>query len=1111
MANYISENNIENACVEILMREMNYDEHLNLWQLPNDGNAAFGRADAKEVVRLGQLRASLQTLNPHASAENINAAIAELTQSRAHLTPFAANRAVTTLLREGYDAPSRNARGDVVTVRVRFVDFDEPANNHFAVVQQLTIRGKATRRPDLLIYVNGLPLVFLELKNATEATRQAYDKNLLDYRRDIPQLFDWNLVVVLSNTLETKVGSMTADWEQFFNWEKIADETETPVAANEVDLLRVMRALLSKKTLVDVLENFVLFYANRAKIVARNHQFLGVNNALAAFRGRVEQSGKLGVFWHTQGSGKSFSMAYLVQKIRRKERGQFKFVFVTDREDLEDQLHKTFVRSGLIEEQDSVRATSAVDLTEKIQNSQSFVFTLIQKFKAKGKGAVYPQLTDSDNLIVIVDEAHRSQYKDLGENMRKAMPRANYIAFTGTPLLDAVETTKEWFGDYVSRYDFADSVADGSTVPLFYQNRVPKMQLQNDTLNDEYAEIIEDENLSEEQTEKLTREFANITTVITDNDRLETIAADIVNHFPARGYLGKGMVISIDKTTALKMHDRVKRLWEEKIKTLRGQINVLPADAPERAALERTRKWMRETEMCVIVSYEDKEDEKFDKLGLNLRPHRAMMNNTWGDNHDTIEDRFRNAHDKLRLVFVCAKWLTGFDAQTVSTLYLDKPMQNHTLMQTIARANRVAPALDGAGNVATPNASEDASERHEKKCGLVVDYIGVFKRLEKALAKYARPSSGKTEYPAEDFDDLLNYLEASMEEGVKFLDARGLNIRAILESPAHFPRLSLFKQTGTATVLSGNASTFDLLVQFSTIADALSKTEELKKEFAVYQTAITSFYEACKPDILTEDLLRASAWRGKFKRTKEAFEYLRKIINRQLDEEDKLAAARDKADVLIDESLVSVGYTINALKEIDLTQVELEKLEQRFHASPYKNLELSDLVNFLQERLQQLLQRNVTRVDLAQKLNDILHNYNTTSSDVEAFFKALKDYAQKLRTEEKRAAAEGLSEAELELFDLLFKDDLSEADKRRVKEAAQALLQKLKDNETHRTVLTTDWHKNEQLRRYVNKMIGDFLNDRLPDSYDTSTFKQKQDAVFAHLYNAAERGQCYWV
>jgi type I restriction enzyme, R subunit len=1085
MANYISENDIERACVEVLMQELKYDEHLNLWQLPDEGNAAFGRTDAREVVRLTQLRTCLHKLNPQASADAINAAIAELTESRAHLTPFEANRAVTRLLHEGFDVPTRNAQGQTVNVRVRYVDYGNPANNRFTVIQQLTIRGKATRRPDLLIYVNGLPLVFIELKNAVEATRQAYDKNLTDYRRDIPQLFYYNLVVVLSNTLETKVGSMTADWEQFFNWEKIEDEKETPIPANEVDLLRVMRALFRKDTLIDLLENFVLFYANRAKIVAKNHQFLGVNNAFEQFQNRAASAGKLGVFWHTQGSGKSFSMAYLVEKIQRKVPGNFKFVLITDRDDLEDQLYKTFTRSGIIAEKDSVRATGSDDLIARLQNSSPFVFTLIQKFRSKGKGLLYQKITDSENIVVIVDEAHRSQYRDLGENMRKAMPKASYIAFTGTPLLDSVETTKEWFGDYVSRYDFADSVADGSTVPLFYQNRVPKVQLQNDTLNDEYAEIIEDENLNEEQQERLTQEFANITTVITDNDRLESIAEDIVNHFPERGYLGKGMVISIDKTTALKMYDKVKRLWELKIGKLRGQINALPAGSPERAALENKRKWMRETEMCVVISYEGEEETRFDKAGLNIRPHREMMNRTWGDEHETIEDRFRNPKDKFRMVYVCAKWLTGFDAPTVSTLYLDKPMQNHTLMQTIARANRVAPALDSAGNVAT----EESPERHEKKSGLVVDYIGVFKRLEKALSKYARPQGNKTAYAAEDFDDLLNYLEAAIAEGLKFMNAQGLAIQEIIDSHETFKNLS----------------------QFNGFADALSKTEELKKEFSVYQTAITSFYEACKPDILTEELLRESVYRGKYKRTKEVFEYLRKIINRKREDEGNLTQAREKADVLIDESIISAGYTITSLKEIDLSQIDFEKLQERFKASPYKHLSITDMVDFLKERLRQLLERNITRTDLAERLQEIISNYNTVSSDVEAFFKALREYAERLRDEEKRAAAEGLTEEELEIFDLLFKENLSEADKKRVKEAAQALLQKLKDNETKRTILTTDWYKHVQLQTNVEKMIGDVLNEKLPTSYDKPTFQKKRKEVYRHIFNVASRGKAYWV
>jgi len=787
-------------------------------------------------------------------------------------------------------------------------------------------------------------------------------------------------------------------------------------------------------------------------------------------------------------------MAFLANKIRRKIAGNFKFVFVVDRDDLEDQLYKTFVRSQIIDEKrntkTSFRARSQADLEEKLQNPLSYVFTLIQKFKSKGRGILYPVITDRDDIIVVVDEAHRSQYKDLGENMRRAMPRANYIAFTGTPLLDASETTKEWFGDYISRYDFADSIADGSTVPIHHQNRVPQVQLQNDTLNEEYAEILEDENLSPEQRERLTREFANITTVITDNDRLETIAQDIVNHFPERGYLGKGMVISIDKTTALKMHDKVKRLWEIKIKELRGQINALPEGSIERLELERKRRWMRETEMCVIVSHEAEEDEKFDALRLNIRPHREMMNRTWGDDHETIEDRFRNPRDKFRLAFVCAKWLTGFDAPTVSTLYLDKPMQNHTLMQTIARCNRVAPALDEKGDVAAP----DSLIRHEKKTGLVIDYIGVFKRLEQALARYARPVGDKCKYAAEDFEDLVNKLEASIEIGVKFMNDRGLQIQEIIDSRDVFKNLS----------------------QFKSFADALSRTEELKKEFCVYQTAITSFYEACKPDILTEELLKERPLRGKFKRTKEAFEYLRKIIDRRTESLGNYDAARDQADTLIDESIVTVsggnggGYRITPLQEIRLDQIDFEKVAVRFRQSPYKNLSISDLVNFLRERVEQMLQRNVTRIDLAQRLQEIINEYNSTSSDVEAFFRALREYAEQLREEEKRAAAEGLTEEELEIFDLVFVEKLSEAEKNKVKQAAQVLLQKLKDNETRRTVLTTDWYKHPQLRENVEEFIGKILDEKLPDAYDEGTFKKKWKSVYNHVYNTASRGKNYW-
>ncbi|MPR37447.1 type I restriction endonuclease subunit R [Salmonirosea aquatica] len=1094
MANYISENDIEAACCAVLMDELHYDEHLNLWQLPNDGNTAFGRTDAADLVRLGTLRASVRKLNIGISEKVLAEAVQEITKSRAHLSLFEANREITSLLRDGHEVP--NAKGDYTKERVRYVDFNKPGANHFCVVQQLTIRGKATRRPDLIVYINGLPMVFVELKNAIESTQQAYTKNLSDYRRDIPTLFHYNMVVVLSNSIDTKVGSHTADYEQVFNWEKIADETETPVLETEIDLLRVLRGLFQKYVLIDLLENFVLFYANWAKIVAKNYQYLGVNNALESFRQRDQNNGKLGVFWHTQGSGKSFSMAFFTEKIRRKVRGQFKFVIVTDREDLEVQIYKTYVRSQLIEtgqgsgkqSEARFRVPTGAFLPKMLTDASTYVFTLINKFRVnpKDKGLPYPKITDSKDIVVLVDEAHRSQYAEMGENMHRGLPNANYIAFTGTPLLDADEKTKEWFGDYVSRYDFADNVADGSTVRIFYQNRVPKVLLQNDTLNEEYAEIIEDEDLSDEQQERLTRQYANVTTVITDNDRLETIAKDIVEHFPERGYLGKGMVISIDKFTALKMHDKVKRHWEDRIKELRGQINKLPAGSAERAQLETKRRWMRETEMCVVVSYEADEDSKFSKAVLDMRPHRAIMNRTWGDDHETIEDRFRNPADKLRLVFVCSKWLTGFDAPSVSTLYLDKPMQNHTLMQTIARANRVAPALKSDGSVAVE--TDDFADSHEKKAGIVVDYIGVFTRLEKALAKYGRSSEGKSTYPAELFDDLLKYLDAAIDVAVEFMHSQGLDI----------------------TQLTDSTQTFDQLTNFQAFADSLSRTEELKKEFSVFQNAISSFYEACRPEILTERLLPPSPNKGKYKRTKEVIEYLRKIISRRMDETGDYDQAKIKADQLIDESIISMGYTIQSLAEIDLSDVDFDALQQRFKAKPYKHLAITDMVDFLRGQVQKLLNRNVNRVDLAQKLNDIIANYNNVSSDVEAFFKALKEYAEQLREEEKRAAAEGLTEEELEIFDLLFKDELSQADKDKVKRAAQHLLQKLQDVDTRKTVLTVDWYKDVMLQGRVKKLLGDILDKELPNSYDTQQFTEKRDTVYQHVYKLAAQGQRYW-
>ncbi|MFN4255487.1 MAG: type I restriction endonuclease subunit R [Saprospiraceae bacterium] len=1092
MAHFIYEHQIESRCVEIFRDELGYDALLNLWQLPDDGNAAFGRTDAREVVHRGWLRQSLQKINYGLAPELLAQAERALLRDRSRLSPLAANREVHALLTEGLEVLAATSRGVNEPFRVRFVDFEHPERNHFALVQQLTIRGRQqTRRPDLLVYVNGLPLVFIELKNLTEPVRQAFDKNVRDYKRDIPQLFHFNLLLLLSNVEETKVGSMTSDWEHFFNWEKVESEDERPVPKGNEDLSRALLGICRRETLLDLLRHFTLFYLDKAKIVAKNHQFLGVNNAIEAYRTQRYGPGKLGVFWHTQGSGKSFSMVFFVKKLMQRFVGNQKFVIVLDREELERQIKDEFTGSGLLHPEAKTRATDREDLQRRLRGGDRFVFTLIQKFSTPKKGEVYPLVSDRSDIIVIVDEAHRSQYADLAENMRRALPRAQYIAFTGTPLLDAGETTKQWFGDYVSRYDFADSVADGNTVRIFHQNRVPQMQLTNDLLNEEVSEIFEDENLSDEQRERLLKEKASIETIIEDEDRLWEIARDIAKHFPERGYLGKGMVISITKEVCVKMYDLVQKAWGERKRELRKMRTGLPDDSQLRADLTRTLDFMDKTEMAVVISYTGEDEEKFQKRGLNLRPHIERMNRL-DEGYGGIEDQFKAKNNPLRLVFVCSKWLTGFDAPTVSTLYLDKPMQNHTLMQTIARANRVAPALNRAGFPA----EETDENRVEKQSGIVIDYIGVFKSLEKALAKYARKrktpegEEGETEYPAETFEESLEYLDLAIEEGLKFLDGQGLDFRPVL----------------------AGGDVFEGIEQFKSFADALSRTDELKKTFGVHQTAITAFYEACKPDIVDETALKTGNFRGQYRRTRDAFEYLRKIILRKLDDTGDYDAAKNRAENLIDESVISLGYEIRPTAELDLSSLDFERLAEKFKATPYPHLAISDMTAFLQERLGRLLNANVTRVDLAERLQNIIRDYNELSSDVNEFFRALKKYAEQLRDEEKRAAAEGLSEAELELFDLLFQEKLTQEEKQKVKLAAKTLLQKLQADETSRKIMVTDWHRNVQTRGRVREMIGQVLDEELPsESYGEAVFTEKLEAVYAHIEKKAVVGERYWL
>ena len=461
--------------------------------------------------------------------------------------------------------------------------------------------------------------------------------------------------------------------------------------------------------------------------MAQNHQYLGVNNTIQSMlEARRQGHGRGGVFWQTQGSGKSFSMVFFAQKVLRRQAGNWTFVVVTDRVELDDQIAKTFKAAGAVSEAegDECHASSGAHLRELLRGNHRYVFTLIHKFQTP------EMLCDRPDVIVLTDEAHRSQYDTLALNMRAALPKALFLAFTGTPLIAGEERTREVFGDYVSIYDFQQSVEDGATVPLFYENRTPELQLVNPDLNDDIYRLIEDAELDPEQEARLERELARQYHILTRDDRLETVAKDIVRHFLGRGFVGKAMVVSIDKATALKMHDKVKKYWAEETRRVRdelGTLNLMPRDTESAAELAQRDRRMAElrqrlsilttTDMALIVSPAQNEIQQMRALGLDIEPHRRRMN----ESQPGLDEKFKDTDDPLRLVFLCAMWLTGFDAPSCSTVYLDKPMRNHTLMQTIARANRVFPG---------------------KHSGIIVDYANVFASLEKALAIYGAGQGG---------------------------------------------------------------------------------------------------------------------------------------------------------------------------------------------------------------------------------------------------------------------------------------------------------------------------------------------------------------------------------
>lgn len=1069
MRSFISENDIEQAILQKL-RDKPFEYDVIVCDASpdkrDDLNDGTERSSKKECVLPAVLSCALKSINPNIEAEHIDRAVRSLRRDFTGTDMVATNYKLYQQIRNGIKiSVRRNGRDDFDFIKL--VDFEHPENNTFTAVSQMWIQGKVYyHRPDVIVFVNGLPMVFVELKNSTVKVEEAYNKNLTSYLNDAPNLFAFNQICVLSNGLETRLGAFCASYDFFFEWLKVKDESEAPNRENlrktddakNSSVRYFIDGLLDKERLIDYIENFILFDNQTTKIIAKNHQYLGVNNLMESVNNRKELNGKLGVFWHTQGSGKSYSMVMFARKVRRKLKGNFTFLVITDRVDLDTQIHKNFERTEVIGAKEECQPKNSRQLREFLQTNKAFIFTLIFKFKYD-KGKKYPVLSTRDDIIVLVDEAHRTQYKDLAENMRTALPNANFIAFTGTPLLGAKRLTNQWFGDYVSEYNFAQSVEDGSTVPLFYSRRVPEVGLKNDFLDDDVLEIIEDENLNDAETRLLENSSSRILEVIKRDDRIDKIAQDIAHHFPRRGFLGKGMVVSVDKYTAVKMYDKVQHYWGIEKQKIIQERNAAKTKE-ERDRLKKILNYMDTVEMAVIVSEEADEEKKFAEQKLNINMHRQKMKEITPEGFD-IEDRFKEPNDPLQLVFVCAMWLTGFDVKNLSTLYLDKPMKGHTLMQAIARTNRVYP---------------------NKTCGIIVDYVNVFKYMQRALSEYATGGDG-TVFPAKDIDQLIGYINATIEEADSFLQSIGINISEIVAT----------------------TSTFDRLDELRSVYDTIVAKDEYKDKFKVILNTLVNLYDASKPEVFEKN------W---YNDNFSALVYLHGLMNNSIDDE-KVNRARIRMAKVLDGSVSTeqsfedqgdtTEYVIHGTKVIDLSKVDVEELKKEIKVAQYKAIEINDLKEFIEKTLEQMINKNTTRKKFSDRYKRIIDRYNAGGSENEDYYEQLVKLIEELKNENQRANTEGLTEEELEIFDLLVAGKkLSKADEQKVKLSAKNLFKKL--TESKKELLVVDWYKDEQPRAKVKTAVEVSLNQDLPDSYDKDSFKSKIDLLMNHFVDMAVQG-----
>ena len=566
MSRDYTENELVQGSAAELLTELGWDVIMAGSGETLGDNGTLGRKSYREVLLTRHFREALSRLNPWLTDAQAEEAQKTLENCLSTSSLMQINEEKYLLIRDGIPVSVRQPDGRTDIKQAAVMDFNNPENNHFLAVREFKVKGSLyERRADIVGFVNGLPLLFMELKNYNVEVADAYHGNYTDYLDTVPHLFRYNAFVMLSNGAQAKVGTLGSKFDFFHEWKRLNEKDD-----GNVELATMLRGMCEKSAFLDLFENFILYDHEKdgiKKILARNHQYLGVNEAVKAWGNRKLNGGRLGVFWHTQGSGKSYSMLFLSQKIRRKCEGSPTIVILTDREELNKQISGTFESCGLLGNVKASRfiASSNADLIEKLRGNPSFIFTLIQKFNNPDAEPIRP---DHD-ILVISDEAHRSQYGTFAENMTRLLPTASRMGFTGTPLLANDNITERTFGGYLSVYDFKRAVEDGATVPLYYENRAVKIKnLQNPEINDRILDAIERADLDPDQQERLDKDFAREIHLLTAEERLDAIAEDFVKHYSGLWTSGKALFVCLNKVTCVRMYNLVQKHWREEIDAL---------------------------------------------------------------------------------------------------------------------------------------------------------------------------------------------------------------------------------------------------------------------------------------------------------------------------------------------------------------------------------------------------------------------------------------------------------------------------------------------------------------------------------------------------------------